>query len=72
MTDQPNLLSYLRMRGINRTIYVANIVVSYNGGDFMSIVERSSNFGINNKGLTKIGLSVKYVKGMLEIFGAFI
>lgn len=65
-------MSYLRQRGINTNISIANLVVSYNAGDYMSIIAKTSDLNIANKGLTQIGLTVKYQSGLLEMFGAFI
>jgi hypothetical protein len=68
LPSKPNLMSYLRLRGINTSISIANLVVSYNAGDYMSIVSKTSDLNIANKGLTQIGLSVKYESGLLEMF----
>lgn len=72
LSSKPNLMSYLRLRGINASISIANLVVSYNAGDYMSIIAKTADLNIANKGLTQIGLSVQYQAGLLEIFAAFI
>jgi hypothetical protein len=72
MSVKPNLMSYLQQKGLNKSISVANLVVSYNAGDYMGIIQKTANFNIANKGFSQFGDTVQYSKGMLEIFAAFI
>ena len=58
------------MNGLNRSFAVLNAVVSYNGGDFMFLVERSIGLNLTNRRFDSIGLSVIEKEGRLEIFGA--
>jgi len=46
-----------------------NMVVSYNGGNYMELVERTSNYNLGNANFDKVGLSVAFREGRLEIFG---
>lgn len=65
-----NIGTFLRSRGINRNMMLINMVVSYNGGDYMELVERTSNYNIGNSNFNRIGLTVAFKGGMLEVFGA--
>jgi hypothetical protein len=60
----------MRTRGVNRNMMLINMVVSYNGGDYMPLVERTSNYNLGNANFSKVGLTVAFKAGMLEVFGA--
>jgi hypothetical protein len=56
---------------VQGNLYGINMVVSYNGGNFMDLIKQQSNFNLSSN-YSKIGLTVAYAKGMLEVFGVFI
>lgn len=66
-----NVGTFLRSKGINRNILLFNMVVSFNGGNYMQLIERTSNFNLGNANFNNVGLTVAYKDGMLEVFGAF-
>ena len=60
-----NLISFMRRNGINTSFLVLNMVVSYNGGDFLDLVDKSVALNLSRPHLDQIGLTVAEKDGML-------
>jgi hypothetical protein len=55
-----------------QNVAVANIVASYNNGNFMNLIESGNNFDPTSTSFKQVGVSVMYTNGNLEIFAAYI
>jgi len=71
MASKPYIISYLQGLGY-KNIGVANVQVSYNNGNYMTILQQTNNFEPTSISFTQVGVSVSYISGMLEIFAAYI
>lgn len=61
----PGSLSlYLRNAGVRGSFMLFNMVVSYNGGDFMDLVKQSLRYNLSPV-LTKVSTTVAYKEGSL-------
>lgn len=66
LTNRPDIVSYVRNQRVTGSIYVFNLQVSYNGGHYMDMIEKSSNnLPVGNK--SQVGLNAIYIpeSGML-------
>ena len=63
--DPGSLINYLRRNGVRTSFMLMNLLVSYNGGDYVDLVAKSIKFNLKNRNLNSIGLTVALRKGML-------
>ena len=67
---RPNILTFLRGRGYSN-FSVANVRVSYNSGDYMSLL-RPNSFRPSGTSYSSIGLSLTFSEGMIEVFAIYL
>jgi hypothetical protein len=67
-----SLVGFLRNQGIDTNLLIINMMVSYNGGDYIDLVGQAAKVDFGNTQFSRVGITVQYKEGMLEIFGAFI
>jgi hypothetical protein len=70
MAQRPYIIGYLQGLGY-RNVGVSNVQVSYNNGEYMSLLQQSNNFEPAKPIYTQLGITVAYDSGMLEIFTAY-
>lgn len=71
LTTRPYIITYLQGLGY-QNVAVANIQVSYDNGDFMSLIRSGNNFEPISTSFKQVGVTVMYISGNLEIFAAYI
>lgn len=64
MTNRPYIITYLQSLGYNN-IGVANVVVSYNNGNFMDLIKNGGNFEPTSTSFKQVGSSLIYTNGNL-------
>ena len=71
LANPPSIFGFLRPSYPMRALGASNIRVSYNGGDYMSLLPPNS-FAPNGNSFTQVGVTVAYKEGLLEVFAVFI
>lgn len=65
-----DLISFLREQGASGTLFAFKITVSYDGVSYLGLVKGQLRFSLSGN-LTRIGLTVIYSKGLLNVVGVF-
>lgn len=64
MSERPYIISYLQGVGY-RNLAVANLQVSYNNGNYLTLIEKGTSFEPTSTAFRQMGIAVTYEKGLL-------